>query len=103
MTRMFLWTRILDWFPSFKQRAFNWLYRYLARYDGYDHRDWTFMNYGYADAAGQLELLPEDEDDRYCCQLYGHVVSGVCLQGKAILGLLLHQDASDLKENVEGC
>lgn len=81
--RMFLLTRPLEWFPTFKQRVFSWLYQYLARY-GYE--DWTFMNYGYADEmACQLELLKEDEADRYCCQLYDKVVSGVKLRGKMLL------------------
>ncbi len=80
---MFLWTHPLEWFPNFKQFVFNWLYRYLA---SFNYEDWTFMNYGYADATTpQLNLHPTDEADRYCIQLYDKVVDGVCLKDKVVL------------------
>lgn len=81
-SRMFLWTRPLEWFPRFKQFVFKRLYQYLARYD---HDDWTFMNYGYADGGRLLYLKAEDEADRYCIQLYEKVTSGVDLRGKSLL------------------
>ncbi len=80
---MFLYTHPLEWFPRTKQLVFNWLYRYLA---SFDYEDWTFMNYGYADAmATKRSLSAEDEDDRYCIQLYTKVVSGACLKNKVLL------------------
>jgi ubiquinone/menaquinone biosynthesis C-methylase UbiE len=78
---MLLWTHPLEWFPRFKQRVFNLLYQYLAQYD---YQDWTFMNYGYAESF-ELPLWAEDQADRYCCQLYDKVVSGVSLNDKTIL------------------
>jgi SAM-dependent methyltransferase len=48
---------------------------------------WTFMNYGYepSDPSEKPELLPEDEDDRVCIQLYNHLVETVNMQGKSVL------------------
>ncbi len=76
-----LLTHPLEWFPRTKQRVFNWLYQYLARFD---YQDWTFMNYGYADAE-QIPLSAADQKDRYCIQLYAKVVSGVCLKDSLVL------------------
>lgn len=47
----------------------------------------TFMNYGYQSLNGHvpLELKKEDEIDRYCIQLYDHVVNRVDLKGKHVL------------------
>lgn len=47
----------------------------------------TFMNYGYASLNGekQLVLLDRDESDRYCIQLYDHVVNKVELKDKKVL------------------
>jgi ubiquinone/menaquinone biosynthesis C-methylase UbiE len=48
----------------------------------------VFMNYGWADAggdAGVLPLLPEDERNRYCIQLYHRVASAVDLLGLNVL------------------
>ncbi len=80
---MYLLTHPFEWFPRTKQRIFNLLYLYLARFD---YQDWVFMNYGYNDAtACHRKLRPEDEADRYCCQLYDQVVFGVCLKNKTVL------------------
>ena len=48
---------------------------------------WKFMNYGYepADPAVKPQLLPEDEDDRVCIQLYQHLVETVDMAGKSVL------------------
>jgi ubiquinone/menaquinone biosynthesis C-methylase UbiE len=47
----------------------------------------TFMNYGYANLNGEqiLSLLERDEKDRYCIQLYDHVVNKVDLKDKKVL------------------
>jgi ubiquinone/menaquinone biosynthesis C-methylase UbiE len=47
----------------------------------------NFMNYGYAPLNGdrQIELRKEDEINRYCIQLYDHVVSRVLLKNKKVL------------------
>ena len=50
--------------------------------------DMIFMNYGWAslDPAHQpLALLPEDEANRYCIQLYHRVAAAVDLRGKDVL------------------
>jgi len=45
------------------------------------------MNYGYANLNGEqvLSLLERDEKDRYCIQLYDHVVNKVDLKDKKVL------------------
>jgi ubiquinone/menaquinone biosynthesis C-methylase UbiE len=46
-----------------------------------------FMNYGYDDPA-QIDAIPlkkEDEANRYCIQLYDHVVNKVLLKNKDVL------------------
>ncbi|MDM7830100.1 class I SAM-dependent methyltransferase [Cellulomonas edaphi] len=50
--------------------------------------EWAFMNYGYAPVepgAAQLVLDPADEPDRYCIQLYDHVLGGVDVAGADVL------------------
>jgi ubiquinone/menaquinone biosynthesis C-methylase UbiE len=47
----------------------------------------NFMNYGYADLNGNKlkELNNEDEQNRYCIQLYDHVVNKVDLENKEVV------------------
>jgi len=47
----------------------------------------NFMNYGFADLNGAKlkELQREDEQNRYCIQLYDHVVSKVDLENKKVV------------------
>lgn len=47
----------------------------------------NFMNYGYAgiNAGPQLELDKKDEENRYCIQLYDHVVNSVSLENKKVV------------------
>ena len=50
--------------------------------------EWAFMNYGYApvEPGGEpLALDPADEPDRYCIQLYAHVLDGVDVEGADVL------------------
>lgn len=48
---------------------------------------WRFMNYGYADLGvpARLDLRPEDEAERYCIQLYDHLLRRVDLRGRDLL------------------
>jgi ubiquinone/menaquinone biosynthesis C-methylase UbiE len=46
-----------------------------------DH--FSFMNYGYAPLIA--ELATSDEPERYCLQLYRHLVAGTALAGKRIV------------------
>lgn len=47
----------------------------------------NFMNYGFAGLNGDklLELKQEDEENRYCIQLYDHVVNDVNLENKEVI------------------
>ena len=47
----------------------------------------NFMNYGYAGLNGDkpIELGKDDEKNRYCIQLYDHVVNRVNLENKKVL------------------
>lgn len=50
--------------------------------------EWAFMNYGYAAEPaerGALRLGPGDEPDRFCIQLYDHVVGASELTGQDVL------------------
>jgi ubiquinone/menaquinone biosynthesis C-methylase UbiE len=49
--------------------------------------DMVFMNYGWAGAGetAPLALLPEDEPNRYCIQLYHRVVGAIDLRGLDVL------------------
>lgn len=50
--------------------------------------EWSFMNYGYAPVTATgtpLVLDPSDEPDRYCIQLYAHVLDGVDVAGADVL------------------
>lgn len=47
----------------------------------------NFMNYGYAGLNGDelIDLKQEDEQNRYCIQLYDHVVNSVNLENKKVI------------------
>lgn len=47
----------------------------------------NFMNYGYSGLNGdkEIELEKDDEKNRYCIQLYDHVVNRVNLENKRVL------------------
>lgn len=50
--------------------------------------DWTFMNYGYAPAAAEVDAPPlgaSDERDRLCIQLYHHAIDRVDLRDRDVL------------------
>ncbi len=61
-------------------------YQYLAR--RFHYRDWVFMNYGFAaveSPARPLHLELEDEQDRYCIQLYDYLLGDMDLRGLDVL------------------
>lgn len=80
------YTRLCDSYPNFRKSTRKLLYQLLARY--YQQSDWTYMNYGYTPSDEQ-EPMPalgaSDEIERYCIQLYHHVVSAVPLEGLDVL------------------
>lgn len=57
----------------------------LMRFD--KERMVNFMNYGYSGLNGdeQIKLDKKDEDNRYCIQLYDHVVNSVKLENKKVV------------------
>jgi len=71
--------------PGIKSRLINRWYQYLTA--RYTQCEWTFMNYGYAHVNGEdkLPLLTKDEADRYCIQLYHHVVLPANILNKEVL------------------
>jgi len=68
----------------FLTKVGNIWYSYLSKLD--KDAKATFLNYGYADNK-KLKLKKEDEINRYCIQLYNHVVTfaPIKLKGKDIL------------------
>ncbi|MEL6924546.1 MAG: class I SAM-dependent methyltransferase [Bacteroidota bacterium] len=72
-------------YPVFRRIVWKPIYENLARQ--FDFDDWHFMNYGYAPLNGTptLSLNAEDENDRYCIQLYHEVAAQVDLRDKAVL------------------
>jgi len=66
------------------------LWKLLHRYLDYKDSDGiiTFLNYGFADLKtndGKIKLENSDEPNRYCIQLYHHIVSSIKLKGLDIL------------------
>ena len=75
--------RIWPWFRKVTKLE---MYQWMARM--HQKKSWSFMNYGYAsleEDAERLPLMEADEPNRYCIQLYHHVVESVDLKGKRIL------------------
>ncbi len=60
-------------------------HKLLIRFD--KDKTVNFMNYGYADLTDNKlkELKKEDEQNRYCIQLYDHVVNQVNLENKRVV------------------
>lgn len=83
LLRLAVW--ILENSPRLRRLVWRWWYGRLAR--GFQQRDWTFMNYGYAppDGAPLRALEPADEPDRLCIQLYAETVSSVPLGGREVV------------------
>lgn len=76
LTNFFL--ELVNHSPRGRRVAFRSLFEYLARRT-FHVSSWTQMNYGYAgDGANPntVTLAPEDEDERFCHQLYLKTVNG---------------------------
>ena len=72
--------------PKFLRKPlWQWWHRKMNKYDSDNAAN--FMNYGYESLNGEtrLELKDEDEVNRYCIQLYDHVVNKAELEGKKVL------------------
>src|SRR5262245_53874293 len=84
LSKLFLWiTRGSD---EGQRTLMPLLFEAIAR--RWQHvEDWTFMNYGFAEAAESetLPLDPADEPERYCIQLYHRVAGAIDLAGKDVL------------------
>lgn len=75
-----LYTWLGQAWPWFRKTSKYILYQFVAR--AYAKKDWSFMNYGYADLepkAAPISLHPADEPNRYCIQLYHHVANAIDL------------------------
>jgi len=73
-------------FPAFRKSSRRLMYRLMANY--FRTSNWSFMNYGYAPLAGQADvpsLHDSDERNRFCIQLYHHVVHAVDLTDSEVL------------------
>ena len=69
-------------------RRIVWRACYVALAKRVPTPDWTFMNYGYAPAAAEVDtppLNPSDERDRLCIQLYLHAIDHFDLRDKDVL------------------
>ena len=68
-----------------RRPLWQWWHRVMIRYDS-DMKA-NFINYGYQSLNGDphLSLLETDEIDRYCIQLYDHVVNRAELLDKDVL------------------
>lgn len=80
-----LYSKLIAVHPGFRKYSRKQMYQLLAMV--YTKPDWKFMNYGYEphDASQTLVLLPEDEINRYCIQLYHHVANTIDLIGLDVL------------------
>jgi len=82
-------SNIVDLYCSFpvalRRPMWKIWHRLLIRFD--HDQAVNFMNYGYAPLNGekQVQLQRTDERDRYCIQLYDHVVRRVDLENKKVL------------------
>ena len=84
-------SRIFLWLTHRSGTRRRWLFRtffeFIARLSG-DQVHWTFMNYGFADAVGpntDIDLTPQEEAQRVCCQLYDEVAGAVAIAGKDVV------------------
>ncbi len=66
-----------------KDALFRAWYWYISTKD--KKGEITFMNYGMAGRTPALDLLPDQEKDRYSMQMYHHVANKIDLSGKSML------------------
>ena len=71
--------------PQFRRLMMKSWYETLVVLDR--QRDITFMNYGYSclNGAGDLPLRDNEQENRYCIQLYHHVAAAIDLKGKDVV------------------
>ncbi|MBN2777643.1 MAG: class I SAM-dependent methyltransferase [Bacteroidales bacterium] len=69
----------------FRKPLWQWWHKKMNKYDGDNIAN--FMNYGFSYLNGdpEIQLQNNDETDRYCIQLYDHVVNKAEIEGKDIL------------------
>ena len=74
-------------FFSKKIKHFLWKRIYDRLANTYEYFDWAFMNYGfdYNNKSNEPILGDEDEEYRYCIQLYHHTVEKLAVQDKTVL------------------
>ena len=68
-----------------RKPLWKWWHKTMNKYDSQNAAN--FMNYGYESLNGdpRPRLVNGDESDRYCIQLYDHVVNRADLKGKKVL------------------
>lgn len=68
-----------------RRPLWKWWHRTMNKYDSENAAN--FLNYGYEclEEGPRLELKAEDECNRYCAQLYDHVVNKADLKSKTVL------------------
>ena len=66
----------------FFTRIGHFVYSYASRLD--KDAEAIFLNYGYADDNLKLELRKEDDKNRYCIQLYNHIVTSLPVELKGL-------------------
>ena len=85
ITRIFLW--LTDGSGNRRRWLFRTLFEIIARLSGHQEH-WTFMNYGFADAAKPdrgIDLTPAEEAQRVCCQLYDEVAGAVVIADQDVV------------------
>ena len=66
----------------FFTRLGYFVYSYASKLD--KDAEAVFLNYGYADDTLKLELQKEDDKNRYCIQLYNHIVVSLPVELKGL-------------------
>jgi SAM-dependent methyltransferase len=71
-------------FPRLRKVIWKQLYQLAAAV--YENPRWTFMNFGYSpETEESLELLPQDEPDRFFIQMYRHILGGESLRDRDVV------------------
>tara|TARA_Y100000766_G_C18815726_1_gene560367 strand:+ start:219 stop:1028 length:810 start_codon:yes stop_codon:yes gene_type:complete len=79
--RIIVW--IIKFSPSSKRWFWKFWYNLFARKSGF--HAFRFMNYGYDEDGCCLDLLEEDEAERYSIQLYHHTATQVDISNQNLL------------------
>jgi len=66
----------------FFTRIGHFIYSYASRLD--KDAEAIFLNYGYANDSLKLELRKEDAKNRYCIQIYNHIVASLPVELKGL-------------------